>query len=170
MKIQHYANLVFPSFARAVLELNSPMTYGFFANQTDLNSATDSKVLGQVMHLIGACCMLIKIPIAPLYFVRREDNKETNIFLSNDLERIQVAPHEPMLRVLAREHSYTVTEIEKLKSVLQKAEHNRPFSEKSPHEFLEFAIKQKKEGSHITLWQEALIVYQEEYAALQKRG
>jgi hypothetical protein len=145
---------VLPYFTNAVLK-RQVYSYGYFATCIGRNSSTDSVALGPVFHAIGAACVVNQVPVAPLYFVEREDGEERNIFESDGMECLNVLPHYDLLYVSAREYIYQPVEFERITSWL-----SRPsVSKLTPHDIWHRAIKWKPNNSEKTYFESALDKY-----------
>lgn len=94
-------------------------SYGHYAAVTGRNSATEAMAIGPAMHAIGAACVFTKVPVAPLYFVKRADNQDTQIFASDPLENALVTEHYNVLFIAAREYHYTEQDFQRIETVLR---------------------------------------------------
>jgi len=81
-------------------------SYGYYAKKIGLDPARESIVLGPAFHAIGGVCVLAGIPVAPLYYVKREDGAWRGVFQSDPLEALRVLPYYKILFVAAREGRY----------------------------------------------------------------
>jgi hypothetical protein len=151
---------VLPHFAKSVLA-GHVFPYGYNATAVGRDPATESMVIGKAMHAIGAVCVLAKIPVAPLFFIRRKDGEWRGVFESDVHESTYVLPHYDLLYVTARDFKYSESDflrVEKgLKEVLPK--YLRP-DQLSPHDIWHWAIYTKLKDSTTPL-EVALARYQE---------
>jgi|GEM_PF-3612433 len=151
---------VLPHFAKSVLA-GHVHAYGFYAKAIGRDPAKESMVIGKAMHAIGAVCVLTKVPVAPLFFIKRADGEWAGVFESDVHEKIYVRPHYDLLYVTARDFKYSegdFARIEKgLKEVLPK--YLRP-DQLSPHDIWHWAIYTKLKDLS-TPFQRALEKYQE---------
>jgi hypothetical protein len=149
-----------PAFIESVLA-KRVYAYGTYAAKIGRNSAKESMVVGMGMHAIGAACVFAMVPIAPLYYVKRQDSAWRGVFEADPVEAVHVLPHYDLLYVTAREHEYTATEMAKLDRALRDTLPKiLPDDYLSPHDLWRFAIYYKlKNGS--TPWLEAIAHYEQ---------
>lgn len=147
-----------PHFKESVLA-KRVLPYGWYAEKIGRNPARESMVVGMGMHAIGAACVFAKIPIAPLYYVRRADIGWRGVFTSDLVEKEHVLPHYDLLEVTAREYKYADAELAKLDRALREVLPKiLPKDYLSPHDLWHFSIYFKlKSGS--TPWLDALAHY-----------
>jgi hypothetical protein len=157
---------VLPHFERAVLA-GHVYAYGHYASAIGRSSETESMIIGKAMHAIGAVCVLAKIPIAPLHFVRRADGEWRGVFESNTHERIHVLPHYNLLYVTARDYKYTTSDFARVRKALADVlPKYLPSDQLSPHDIWRWALHAKlKDGR--TPWELALARYRELFASIK---
>ncbi|MDH4449631.1 MAG: hypothetical protein QE265_03445 [Rhodoferax sp.] len=97
---------VLPHF-RANVMSNWTYTYGHYAAAIGRSAAKEGVVIGKAMHVIGAACVMAKVPVAPIHYVERADGEWQGIFERAASESIHVRPHWPTLAVSSRVHRYT---------------------------------------------------------------
>lgn len=83
------------------------LTYGFYARAIGRSPSKDAMAIGKAMHIIGATCVMARIPVAPLHYVSRLDQEWRGIFEGDSIERAYVLPHYDLLLVSARVYRYT---------------------------------------------------------------
>lgn len=147
---------VLPHFAKNVLA-RRVCSYGHYAKATGRNSAKQSMAIGPAMHVIGSACVFAKIPVAPLYFVKRADNQDAQVFVSDPLENQRVAEHYDTLFVTAREYLYTEQDFQRIEVGLREKIPN----DWSPHFMWHYAVVNKPKGSDETYFERALAIYKE---------
>jgi hypothetical protein len=113
------AGEILPHFATAVLARRQH-SYGHYARLIGRNPANESMVVGPAMHLIGALCVISQVPVAPLYWVKRSDGEQKQMFASDPIETKHVQPHHEVMYVVSREYSYSPTEFDGISRKLQK--------------------------------------------------
>lgn len=106
-----------PHFAKCVLA-GRVHTYGYYAKLLGRDPEKHAIGLGPAFHAIGAACVYLQVPVAPLYYVRRDDNKRQDIFESDPLEARDVLPHLNLLYVAAREYVYSQADFDRLQEAL----------------------------------------------------
>ena len=147
-----------PSFTENVLA-KRVRSYGWYAAQIGRSPAKESMVIGMGMHAIGAACVFANVPVAPLYYVERQDGEWRGVFEAGSTESIHILPHYDLLYVTAREHQYTRAELDKLdlalREVLPKI---LPSDYLSPHDLWQFAVHYQLENQ-TTPWLEAVEYY-----------
>jgi hypothetical protein len=109
---QELALQIFPHFAESVLA-GRRQTYGYYASLVGRDSAKHGLAIGQAMHFIGAVCVIRQVPVAPLHFAERADREVRGVFESDSLEATHVLPHYDVLKISAREHSYSKGEAQR---------------------------------------------------------
>ena len=97
---------VLPHF-RANVMRNWPRTYGHYAAAIGRSAAKEGVVIGKAMHVIGAACIMAKVPVAPSHYVERADGEWQGIFESAASKAIHVRPHWTTLAVSSRIHRYS---------------------------------------------------------------
>lgn len=147
---------VLPHFTRNVLA-GHVFSYGHYAAATGRNSAKESMAIGPAMHAIGAACVFAKIPVAPLYFVKRADCQDAQVFVSDPLENQLVTEHYDTLFVAAREYRYTEQDFQRIEVALREKIPNGW----SPHYMWHVAVVRKPKDSDETYFERALDVYKE---------
>jgi hypothetical protein len=134
---------VLPHFAKSVLAKRR-RTYGHYAVAIGRRTA-EGIVMGKAMHAIGAACVFASVPVAPLYYVERQDHGWRGIFESDQAEREQVLPFYDLLRVTAREYDYTQRDFDIVDAVLREV---LPLLRQSmsPHEMWHVALHPFESG------------------------
>jgi hypothetical protein len=145
---------VLPHFAKNVLA-GYVFSYGHYAAVTGRSAAKESMALGKAMHAIGAACVFAKIPVAPLYFVKRADNQDPQVFVSDPLENQCVIGYYDTLFVAAREYRYNEQDFRRIEVSLRETIPNWW----SPHQMWHVAVAAKPKGSNETYFERALAVY-----------
>src|SRR5205823_5201263 len=97
---------VLPHFKENVLS-GRAQTYGHYARAIGRNAARESPVIGKAMHVIGAACVMARVPAAPIHYVERADGEWRGIFESAASESIHVLPAWDTLAVSAGIHKYS---------------------------------------------------------------
>jgi len=145
-------------------------TYGHYAAAIGRDAATESMVIGQAMHALGAGCVLCAVPIAPLFFVQRADGEWRGVFEADDSERIHVLPHYDLLYVTAREYVYTHRDFERLEHALRVVfpKHLKP-DQLSPHDLWHVVLYAELDDDKTTIFERALSKYGERYAEAKAR-
>jgi len=158
-----------PSFTANVLK-KSVCSYGWYAAKIDRNPSKESMVVGMGMHAIGAACVFAKVPIAPLHYVKRDDDGWRGVFERDPVENVHVLPHYNLLYVTAREHNYTAAKMAKLDRALRDVlPRILPEDYLSPHQLWQFTIYYNlKSGG--TPWLEALAHYNKLMETLRVRN
>ena len=148
---------VLPHFARHVLS-GDVRSYGVYANAIGRNPAKEGPVIGQAMHAIGGVCVLVGIPVAPLYFVERADGEWRGVFESDPDEQLDVLPHYDLLLVTAI-YKYQEKDFERIARAMRETlpKYLRP-DQLSPHDIWHLAITEKRKDSTTPL-QRALVKY-----------
>ncbi|NGX16158.1 hypothetical protein [Wenzhouxiangella sp. XN24] len=108
------------------------------------------------MHAIGAACVFAKIPVAPIYYVKRADGNRCGVFEEDPLENTRVLPHYNLLYVTAREYQYSAAEFGRLQRGLAEVIPNKW----TPHFMWHVAIAAKPKGAEQTYFELALATYQ----------
>jgi len=156
---------VLPHFAKHVLA-GTTLPYGAYAHAIGRDPAKESMVVGQAMHLIGAVCVLTRLPVAPLHFVERADGEWRGVFHSDSSERTHVLPHYDLLLVTARIHRYVGKDFRQIDRVLREVLPKHLTAEQSsPHHAWHVMIYNKLPDSETTLWEHALAYYRELFSA-----
>lgn len=157
-KAQEIAVEVFPHFRRNVLA-RSIHAYGWYAAQVGRDPAREAIVVGQVMHAIGAVCVLCTVPIAPLHYVKAESGTPRKVFEANGLEAAFVLPHYDLLYVVAREHRYTEEQLDMVERTLRRWTESEKLCDTSPHELWSMALRRTPKGGSTTYFDLALHHY-----------
>jgi hypothetical protein len=110
---------ILPHFATAVVA-RKQHTYAHYTRLIGRNPGNESMITGPAMHLIGALCVISQVPVAPLYWVKRSDGEEQQVFASDPFEAEHVLPHRNTMYVVSREHSYSQSDFEGISRRLQK--------------------------------------------------
>lgn len=167
-KATEIAIQLLPVFTEQILK-KQPMSYGYYANQIGRDPAKESIVIGQAMHAIGAVCVIQKLPIVTLYFVKRADGEARQIFSSNAIEAENVLPHFNILYVVAREYNYSKEELEKLFEKMKKVFSGNLAPDWSAHDLWKLAINKKPKDCEASYFQRALKHYEELFSNLKLR-
>ena len=130
-------------------------TYAFYAHAIGRDPAKESVVVGPAMHAIGAACVFAGVPVAPLWYVERQDKQIPLVFCEDALENARIAEHLPLLRQSARIHDYTSDEFDRIEHGLR----NIISSEWSPHRMWHVAIVWEVPDVGMTYFERALAVY-----------
>jgi hypothetical protein len=146
---------ILPHFAENVLA-RQVFSYGVYAYAVGRDVANGSIAMGPAMHAIGAVCVFARIPVAPLYFVKRSNSQSAQVFTNDPLESQRVLQHYSTLFVAAREYHYSRRDFERLESALRKIP-----KDWSPHLMWHVAIATNPSGYDETFFQRALVVYKE---------
>ncbi len=99
------------------------MTYGQYASAIGRDPAKYGLAVGKAMHAIGAICIIRQVPVAPLFWVRREDGGHRGIFESDAQERKYILDSNDIgtMYVVSREYHYTNEEFTGLEAALRKS-------------------------------------------------
>ena len=157
---QELAVQLLPHFAKNVVA-RSQMTYGYYARAIGRNSAKESLSIGPAMHSIGAVCVIQEIPVAPLYWVRRESGEPRQVFTSDALESrdiLGLGRFETMF-VVAREYQYSSSDFEKIRETMEALIAEAP-KNWTPHFLWHYAIVNKPEGEDRTYLERAFTRYE----------
>ena len=157
---------VMPHFIDAVLT-RRPRTYGYFARKIGRDPGKEAIIIGPAMHLIGAFCVFRQIPVAPLYYVTRDDGEEQDVFRNDSLEARHVLPHKNMMYVVAREYIYAKDELVTLAERLEKLMIDHAPKEWTPHVMWHLAVTNRPKNSQQTYWERALSRYTDQFAELR---
>ncbi len=149
---------VLPHFRSSVLARRAH-NYGYYAAAIGRNPKTESMVIGPAMHAIGGICAIAGIPIAPLFFVKRQDGAWRKIFEEDPLESRDVLPHYKILYVTARDHPYSEKEFERIAKGLNEVVPK----DWGPHLIWHVAVATKPKNSEETYWERSLRKYQQLY-------
>jgi hypothetical protein len=157
---------VLPHFERNVLE-GRVHSYGVYAKAIGGDPAKDSMSVGQAMHAIGGACVLLAIPVAPLYFVKRSDEQRRGVFEADPTEALRVLPHYELLYVTARMFKYSRKDFQRIDHVLRDVlpKHLRP-DQLSPHDIWHLAINTSRPDG-MTSFVRALNRYREMFAEIE---
>jgi hypothetical protein len=109
---------VLPHFKENILA-GRVLTYGVYARAIGRKPSKDAMAIGKAMHIIGATCVLARIPIAPLHYVSRADHEWRGIFESDSIEQRYVLPHYDLLLVTARVYRYTEEDFRRIEKGLR---------------------------------------------------
>ena len=154
------AREVLPHFRANVLR-GWVRTYGGYAAAIGRSPAKEAVVIGKAMHLIGAACVMARVPVAPIHFVERADGDWRGIFESAASESIHVLPEWDTLAVSSRIYRYTEADFAKIaKAIEQVIPKHFPAEFQSPRDVWHVLIHNKlKDGS--TILERALVRYRE---------
>ena len=111
------------SFGPNVVARRPPMTYGQYASAIVRDPAEYGLAVSKAMHAIGALCVIRRVPVALLFWVRRADEGHRGIFESDTLERQYIIESKDIdtMYVVSREYHYTTEEFEGLEAALRKS-------------------------------------------------
>lgn len=154
---------ILPFFSENVLK-GVVRSYGYYASKIGRNPAKESMIVGPPMHAIGAICVIAGVPVAPLYFVEREDKTWQGVFEGDPLESIHVLPHYSRLYVVARENKYTEEDFQRIGRGLREVIPN----DWTPHFMWHYAIVNKPKDSEQTYFERALEKYNELFEVLRR--
>jgi hypothetical protein len=157
---------VLPHFATAVLA-RKQHTYGHYTRLIGRNSAKESMIVGPAMHLIGSLCIISQVPVAPLYWVKRSDGEEQQIFASDPVEAEHVLPHRNMMYVVSREYSYSQSEFDAISRRLQKIVMERYPLNWTPHFIWRELVAKRPRGSEVTYFERARLGYEARFAGFR---
>lgn len=138
-------------------------TYGMYAAIAGKDPTKAAMVVGPAMHAIGAACVFVCVPVAPLYYVKRADGFWRGVFEEDPLESRDVLPHYDLLYVTAREYRYSAEEFGRIRKALAEVVPN----DWSPHIMWHVAISTKPKGFEMTYFERALRRYQELFDAMR---
>jgi hypothetical protein len=162
------ATEVLPHFRANVLR-GWVRTYGHYATAIGRSEAKEAIVVGKAMHLIGAACVMARVPVAPVHFVERADGEWRGIFESAASEHQHVLPAWDTLAVSSRVYSYTDQDFEKLGKVLNELiPKHFPPTWQSPKKVWLYLIHTKIEGQ--TTWLTRALSRYEEIIVEAKRA
>jgi len=151
---------VLPHFAANVLA-GHVLPYGSYAHAIGRDPATESMVIGQTMHAIGAACILARIPVAPLHYVKRADDGWRGVFEADSTERSYVLPHYDVLLIAARAYAYSEKDFAKLDRVLRAIIPKYfPSDYSSPHDLWHFVVLKELTDSS-TFFRRAVASYEQ---------
>jgi hypothetical protein len=162
------AALVLPHFSEAVLARRQ-RTYGDYAKLIGLDPATHGIAVGPPMHLIGALCVIKQIPVAPLFYVMRNDKERKTVFAADPIESRYVLPHHELLYVLSREHVYQKAEFNLISKALDKIIRDNWPPTYTPHDIWHKIALTRPKNSENTYLERALGTYQAELEAIRKK-
>lgn len=158
-----------PTFAENVVARHSPKSYGFYAKTIGRNPAKEAISIGPAMHAIGAVCVIQQLPVAPLYWVTREQGEPRQVFASDALEShhiLTLGRFETMF-VVAREYKYTTAEFERLRKAMEKVFIGNAQPNWTPHFLWRMAIVEKPIGEDRTFLERAMSRYEKLRAELK---
>jgi len=156
---------VMPHFIKSVVDERRVRTYGSYCRAIGLDPVEYGRSMGKAMHAVGAACVVRRVPIAPLYWVERENGTDGEIFERRWRESAQVLPHRDFLYCVARDHRYTAEELRAVEATLSKAVE----SGYSPDRMWDVVIKGKPKGQAKTGFVLALERYKEIEQELRHR-
>lgn len=162
-----------PAFAENVVARHPPRTYGFYAKLIGRDPATEAISIGPAMHAIGAVCVIQQLPVAPLYWVTREEGEPRQVFASDTLEShhiLDLGRFDTMF-VVAREYRYSMAEFERLQKAMEKVLTGKAPASWTPHFLWHMAIVKKPKGESHTFLERAMSRYEMLFAKLkEERG
>ena len=154
---------VLRSFGPNVVGRRPPMTYGQYAKAIGRDPAEYGLAVGKAMHAIGALCVIRKLPVAPLYWVRNAADEPRGIFERDPLERQFIIDSKDIdtMYVVAREYSYKNEEFVGLENALRKSLSAGHVSNWSPHEIWHLTFSKHPKESPLTYYERAMAHYRE---------
>lgn len=159
-----------PAFAESVVARHPPKTYGYFARAIGRDPATEAISIGPAMHAIGAVCVMRQLPVAPLFWVIREDGAAGQVFASDALESHHIlgAGRFNTMLVVAREYQYSMAEFEGLRLTMEKLVSKAP-ANWTPHFLWHMAIVRKPRGEDQTYLERAMSRYEKLLAEFKEK-
>ena len=150
-----------PTFAENVVS-GHQRTYGFYAKSIGRDPAKEAISIGPAMHAIGAVCVIQQLPVAPLYWVTRNEGDPKQIFASDVLEShhvLDLGRFDTMF-VVAREYQYSMAEFERLQKAMEKVLTGKAPPDWTPHFLWHMAIVKKPKGENQTFLERAMSRYE----------
>lgn len=153
------ATQLLPHLRRNVLA-GHVRTYGYYAEAIGRDGSRDAIAMGRPLHLIGAACVLARVPVFPLHFVERADGEWRPIFESAASELVHVAPQWDLLAVSSRVYAYSGKDFDLLDKLLRdRIPRFVPEETQNPKRLWEWLIHSKFEG--VPILERALKRYEE---------
>ena len=150
---------VLPHFTANVLG-QQVHTYGFYAHAIGRDAAKESMVIGKAMHVVGAACIIARVPVAPIHYVKRADGEWRGIFERAVGESIHVLPAWDTLAISARLYKYTEADFKSIAKLLHEGiPQCFPPSWQSPSQIWKYLIYTVAEGN-ATWLRRALVKYE----------
>lgn len=148
-------------FGENVVARRAPMTYGQYATALRKPAKKYGLAVGQAMHAIGAVCVVQRVPVAPLFWVRRADDGDRAIFESDPTERLHVisSGNYDTMYVVAREYAYRAEEFARLEKTLQRMLAKGSLNNWSPHSVWQETFRVKPKDSNETYFERAMSHY-----------
>jgi hypothetical protein len=159
---------VLPHFSTAVLA-RKQHTYAHYTRLIGRNPAKESMIVGPAMHLIGALCIISQVPVAPLYWVKRSDGEEQEVFASDAIEAEHVLPYRNMMYVVSREYSYSQSDFDAISQRLQKIIRDKWAPDWTPHHMWHELVSRCQKGSAVTYFERARRGYEVRFDELRSR-
>jgi hypothetical protein len=150
-----------PLFGENVVARRPPLTYGQYAAALGMPAKKYGLAVGQAMHAIGAACVVQKVPVAPLFWVRRSDNEDRAIFENDPTEFLYVITSDnyDTMYVVAREYHYKPEEFIKLEKTLKRMLAKGSLENWSPHKVWHETFRVKRKDSEHTYFECAMLHY-----------
>jgi hypothetical protein len=157
------AEEILPIFGENVVARKSPWTYGQYASAIGRDPAKHGLAIGKAMHAIGALCVFIELPVAPLYWVKNAHGGYRAIFESDPIERKHIIESKDVnaMYIVSREYEYKAEEFEKLVNIFRKNLDSGILYNISAHEFWHRTFIEKPENSSETYYERAINRYNE---------
>ena len=156
-------------FGENVLTRRPPRTYGQYATALGKSPRSYGLAVGQAMHAIGAVCVVQKVPVAPLFWVKRADNQDRAIFESDPTEFLYVVASGDYdtMYVVAREYIYKQEEFDRMESTLKKMLAKGSLNSWSPHAVWHETFRKKPKDCEQTYYERAMSHYRELFAQIK---
>jgi len=162
------ATAVLPNFKKNVLG-GRRRTYGYYARFIGRDPAKESMVIGKAMHVIGAACIMARVPVAPIYFVERADGEWRGIFENAASESLHVRPFWTTLFVSSRIYKYTEDDFARVERLLNELiPRYFPAKWQTPHRIWTYLIYTKTQCG--TTWLQRALAHYEEIITEAKRN
>lgn len=145
---QELAVQLLPLFAKNIVA-RLQMTYGYYAKNIGRDPAKEALSIGPAMHCIGAVCVIRQIPVAPLYWIRRESGQPRQVFASDALESRDIldSGRFDTMYVVAREYRYSLSEFEQVQETMEALIAKAP-KNWTPHFLWHYVIANKPKGEN----------------------
>ncbi len=152
---------VLRTFGPNVVARRPPLTYGQYAHTIGRDPAEYGLAVGKAMHAIGAICVIRQLPVAPLFWVRRADNKSRAIFEGDALEREYIVDSGDFdtMYVVSREYQYTNDDFVSLERALRKSLESGNVTNWSPHNLWHHTFRLCPKDSSLTYYERAMARY-----------
>lgn len=156
-------------FSENLVARRAPKSYGQYASAINKRPAEYGLAVGKAMHAIGALCVVRQIPVAPLFWVRRDDNGYRGIFESDQLERQYIIESGDfdLMYVVAREYTYQAEELDGLGRALARSLASGNILNWSPHKLWHLTFQTKVKDSEQTVYERAISRYRELFSAIK---